>query len=151
MCEDMSRSGWEANRWVKLNYFSISTIHNGMILDCCQLDRALPAIVLMLNMCSFPEQLFKNAQKKSICSTTATYGSMLSNVPLLLLVSMDAICNFFSHCRWNCLCIPVRLKSSMHQSISMNILLIFCSFSWHRKSFRARCLWKSNWSINLRH
>lgn len=80
---------------MKLNYFSNSTIHNGMILDCCQLDRALPAIVLMLNMCSFPEQLFKNVQRKSICSTTATYGSMLSNVPLLLLVSMDAICNFF--------------------------------------------------------
>lgn len=141
-----------ANRWMKLNYFSISTIHNGMILYRCQLGRVLPAIVLMLNMCSFPQQLFKNAPRKSICSVTATYGSVVSSVPLLLFSSVWMSCAL-SHCRWNCLCIPASQKkiSSLHQSISMNILLIFCSLSRCRKGFGTRRIWQSNRSINLRH
>ena len=51
----------------------------------------------------------------------------------------------------NCLCIPLRQKPSLHRSMSMDILSCFCSFSWHRKGFRPRCLWKSNWGIYLWH
>lgn len=39
---------------MKVNYFSISRIHNGMSLDRSQLGKVLPSKVLLLNMCSFP-------------------------------------------------------------------------------------------------
>lgn len=99
----------KANRWMKLNYFSISRILNGMNLDHSQPGKVLPSKVLMLNMCSFPAQLFKNTLRKSICSSTATYGNML----------------FSKCCDWNYNSSPLSIWiPSPHRSMSMNILYI---------------------------
>lgn len=68
--------GMRANRWMKLNYISISRICNGVSLDCSQLGKVMPSKVLMLNMRTFPAQLFKDTLRKSICCTTATYANV---------------------------------------------------------------------------
>lgn len=86
LCEGHTQAWMRVNKRSKLNYFSISRILNGMSLDHGQLDRVLPSKVLMLNMCSFPEQLFKNTRRKSICSTTATYPNMLFSKPCKLIL-----------------------------------------------------------------
>ncbi len=130
-----------------------------MALDRSQPGKVLPSKAPMLNMCLFPERLCKNALRRSICSTTATYGNMLfPNAAVEILIPPPCLYGCQMHLHFatapnqNCLCIPMRLKPSLHRSMSMNILsFFFCSLSWRREGFRPWCLWKSNWGINLRH
>lgn len=75
--------GRRGNRWMKVNYFSISRIHNGMSLDRSQLGKVLPSKVLLLNMCSFPVpvliffSLVKRPKEKHLFHNGNLYGNML--------------------------------------------------------------------------
>lgn len=139
------------NRWMKLNYFPIFRIHNGL----SQLGEILSHKVLMLNMCSPPPQIFFNTLRKSICYMTAAYGNMLfskccnsdSNSSPLSIWKPDA----FAFCNCSCyLCSSVKKNQVWtNQLMNINILLLPHSLSWHRKGFGPRCIWKSNWGINL--
>lgn len=93
----------------------------------------------MLNMCSFPAQLFKNNPRERICSVTATYGNMCftnadrgSNASLL---SADArhvyICLRGSTAapKHSCSCILMRIKAKTGLDQCPWIFCLFPSFA----------------------
>lgn len=94
---------WEWGTWTKINYFSIPAFFSfctgiSTVLGSSQQCRLLASTVLMLNMSSFPERLFKNTQRKSICFTMQLM--LVSKCWLILLItnfSSLSVCSSYMH------------------------------------------------------
>lgn len=105
-----------------------------MALDRSQLGKVLPSKVLMLNMCSFPAQLLKNAPRKSICSTTATYGNMFPNAAIETLIPPPCLQGCQMHLHFatapnhNCLRTPVSVKTKPAWINEHEYSVVFLSF-----------------------